>query len=227
MHIIFWDIDGTLLRTDRAGIYAFRQASLEVLGKEETFDTVTTSGMTDCFLAGEAIKNITGRQPHPDEISALLERYESLLPSHLQQRDGHLLPFVTDTLSFIDRQHDFICCLLTGNTRQAALTKLRHFQIDQYFDFAASGFGNHFANRSDLAANAVSALQTQYGQAANRSLFVIGDTPNDITCGKHIGAKTVAVATGKFSQKDLLRYAPWWAIEQLPPPAELVDKLLC
>jgi len=34
-------------------------------------------------------------------------------------------------------------------------------------------------------------------------VVVIGDTPNDIDCGRAAGARTVAVATGPFGVDDL------------------------
>jgi phosphoglycolate phosphatase-like HAD superfamily hydrolase len=37
---------------------------------------------------------------------------------------------------------------------------------------------------------------------------IIGDTPNDIACGKAHGARTVAVATGPFSVADLAAHHP-------------------
>ncbi|KPV49696.1 hydrolase, partial [Kouleothrix aurantiaca] len=40
------------------------------------------------------------------------------------------------------------------------------------------------------------------------NVVVIGDTPNDIDCGRVAGARTLAVATGPFSVGDLRTHAP-------------------
>jgi phosphoglycolate phosphatase-like HAD superfamily hydrolase len=56
-------------------------------------------------------------------------------------------------------------------------------------------------------------------------MFVIGDTPHDVRCGKEIGARTVAVATGAYSQVELGAENPWLTLSALPAPerfAELV-----
>jgi phosphoglycolate phosphatase len=51
---------------------------------------------------------------------------------------------------------------------------------------------------------------------------VIGDTPHDISCGKTIGARTVAVATGPmYGLDELEAHEPWLAVAELPPPPEL------
>ena len=44
----------------------------------------------------------------------------------------------------------------------------------------------------------------KYGGFLAENVFVIGDTPHDIACGKAIGAGTIAIATGQYSARDLL-----------------------
>ena len=46
---------------------------------------------------------------------------------------------------------------------------------------------------------------------------MIGDTPHDVRCGKAIGARTVAVATGPYAE-ELRAADPWLLLEQLPEP---------
>jgi phosphoglycolate phosphatase-like HAD superfamily hydrolase len=46
-------------------------------------------------------------------------------------------------------------------------------------------------------------------------IVVVGDTPHDIRCGRHIGAKTLAVATGGAKLDELERHQPDWAVEDL------------
>jgi phosphoglycolate phosphatase-like HAD superfamily hydrolase len=43
-------------------------------------------------------------------------------------------------------------------------------------------------------------------------VFVIGDTPHDIACGKAIGARTIAVATGRYSLEQLRSHGPTAAL---------------
>ena len=46
-------------------------------------------------------------------------------------------------------------------------------------------------------------------------VVVIGDTHLDIRCGRAIGAKVLAVATGLFALEELTRHQPDWAVEDL------------
>jgi phosphoglycolate phosphatase-like HAD superfamily hydrolase len=50
-------------------------------------------------------------------------------------------------------------------------------------------------------------------------MVVIGDTPHDVDCGKAIGARTLAVATGPGYDLEALRATgPWRAVPELPAP---------
>ena len=40
-------------------------------------------------------------------------------------------------------------------------------------------------------------------------IFVIGDTPADIACGQAIGARAIAVATGRYTPEELARHHPY------------------
>ena len=43
---------------------------------------------------------------------------------------------------------------------------------------------------------------------AGKQVVVVGDTPSDIECGAHLGVRTVAVATGRYSADELAAHGP-------------------
>lgn len=225
LKILFWDIDGTILRTGKAGLYAFQQATAELYGVCPSFDQITTAGMTDCHIAAQIIASAAGRQPDEQETAALVRRYIELLPDHLASRQGFVIPPVQDILELIGGSSGYVQLLLTGNTTAGARAKLECYGIAQYFDFSASAFGDDCLSRADIAARAQANARSRYPQVAPADIFVIGDTPNDISCGKTIGARTIAVATGTYSLAELAGCHPWWAVERLPAPAEFAAKL--
>lgn len=225
MKILFWDIDGTLLRTDKAGLYAFQQAIEEIWHAQVDFRTIKTSGMTDGYIASQVIRMASGREATAKEISALVERYEQLLPVHLAKREGHLTPSVQEILMYFHNKPDYLSLLLTGNTITGAQAKLSYYGLIDYFDFTASAFSQNYFDRSQIAAQALSTVQCRYPDVPSHNLFVIGDTPHDISCGKAIGANTIAVATGTYSLPELAVHDPWWAVETLPCPQDLEKKL--
>jgi phosphoglycolate phosphatase len=57
-------------------------------------------------------------------------------------------------------------------------------------------------------------------------MVVIGDTPHDVKCGKAIGARTLAVASGPaYALEELRACEPWVALEAMPEPGELMRLL--
>lgn len=226
MKILFWDIDGTLMKTDRAGLYAFNEAATEMLNTTIDFSSIKTAGMTDCYIAGQVIQMAKGRQADPAEIVNLLKRYEELLPLHLAERKGTLMPYIREILHYFHNRNNVASLLLTGNTLLGANAKLRRYEIIQYFNFEVSAFGDNCPDRLDLAADALAKATAHYPGIKSKDMFVIGDTPNDIRCGKAISANTIAVATGSYSRDELAAHSPWWVIDHLPAPEQLEAKLM-
>ena len=82
---LFWDIDGTLLTAARAGIFAWEDATLDVLGRRIEMAGMQTAGLTDAEIAvalvqhhGEADAAAAGR---------LLDEYAGRLPEALPRRE--------------------------------------------------------------------------------------------------------------------------------------------
>ncbi|PSN20266.1 phosphatase, partial [filamentous cyanobacterium CCP5] len=55
MTVLFWDIDGTLLTTGRAGIFALEDAAVEVIGHPVNLSQLKTAGLTDVEIAREIL----------------------------------------------------------------------------------------------------------------------------------------------------------------------------
>ncbi len=121
MKILFWDIDGTLIRTAKAGLYAFAQATTELWGSAVDFDTLTTAGMTDNYIARQIIEVSSGREASRSEIDRLCRRYEELLPRELAARKGLVLPEAANILACLHERDDYKLLLLTGNSKIGAL----------------------------------------------------------------------------------------------------------
>ena len=51
MIVLFWDIDGTLLTTGKAGVPAWEQAVREVVGHDFQLSSFRVAGLTDYQIA--------------------------------------------------------------------------------------------------------------------------------------------------------------------------------
>lgn len=225
MKILFWDIDGTLIRTAKAGLFAFQEATRSLWREEIDFGTIQSAGMTDSYIAAQIIEKLAGRPAAAREIDALLTCYESLLPGHLAMRQGRIMPSVLEILEHFHDRQDTLTLLLTGNTRTGAQIKLTHYGLARFFDFDNSAFDRHCLNRLAIAASAREIAGRLCPEIPAEGTYIIGDTPNDIRCGKAIGARTIGVATGAYSQQELAGHQPWQALECLPSPGEFANIL--
>lgn len=219
MKVLCWDIDGTLLSTNRAGVFALVAAAADVLGTETDFADLFTSGLTDPEVAAAAIE-YCGGAGDDETRERFLRSYESHLPRSLPRRAGRVMPNVEAILERVAARPDLHQVLLTGNTRRGAKAKLAHYGLDRYFEGGA--FSDDAADRSAIAGRALELARERGGpNLPANGLIVIGDTPHDIACGKAIGARTLAVATGVHSIELLAEYQPDICVEQLPAPDAL------
>ncbi|MBI3048987.1 MAG: HAD family hydrolase [Acidobacteria bacterium] len=219
MTVLFWDIDGTLITTRRAGMYAWSDSVKELTGRQ--FDLkveVRTAGLTDYQIAAKTFE-LLGIAPDADLIEQLVRRYEELLPASLPRKAGYVLPNVREILEHLRDRPDVRSYLLTGNTRGGARAKLTYFGLMEYF--ADGAFAEDAGARSAIAARALQ-LARRAAPVAEDRIFVIGDTPHDIECAGAIGARTIAVATGGYTLEELQAYDPWRAFEELPAVEEFV-----
>jgi phosphoglycolate phosphatase-like HAD superfamily hydrolase len=113
-------------------------------------------------------------------------------------------PGVHELLAALEGRRDCVVGLLTGNVREGARLKLRSAGID-IGRFRVGAFGSDHGERGELPAIAQRRMRELLGlEVAGRDIVIMGDTPADVACGRAIGARAVAVATGSYSVPDLL-----------------------
>jgi len=206
---LLWDIDGTLLTTARAGVYSLEDALEQVSGVRANLQNMLTAGMTDYEIAESALRTV-GVPADERTVTEFLRVHGEQLPRYLHRQQGHVMPGVREVLDDLSGRDDVANLLLTGNIEAGAYAKLRHYGLDGFF--TAGAFCVGAGSRGEIARRTLPLV-------GDATLYVIGDTPNDIACGKEIDAKTIAVATGSFSLGELARHNPWQLLERIPGPS--------
>jgi phosphoglycolate phosphatase-like HAD superfamily hydrolase len=218
MNLVLFDIDGTLILTGGAGKRAFSRAMEEVLGLADPLAQVRLDGKTDLLILEEALdKTGRGGTLTGAQREALYRRYVSLLEAELQAdtRSYSVLPGVVELLEELARDNGVLVGLATGNLELGARTKLGPGNLNRYFEFG--GFGSDSADRTELIRTAIRRGELRNQGRSFRKVFVLGDTPQDIRCGRAAGARVVAVATGNYSVEALAACSPDMVVEQLKP----------
>ena len=201
---LLFDIDGTLLRSGNAGMKAVHETLVEMFG-EVPESKVVVHGRTDHGIMTDVFETLEkDYQHHRGEFDRL---YWNKLPGVLEKSGGDLLPGVVELLEVLAAAPDVALGILTGNARVPADIKLKHFGIEHYFSFG--GYGDSHSSRDQVAAEAIESARSQLQDSFDADrVWVIGDTVNDITCARSVGAKVIAVETGGGTHDELVLAAP-------------------
>lgn len=208
LKLLLWDIDGTLLTTGGAGVNALASAMNRIfqVDFQPTDGDPDIGGRTDRYIAQALLKRF-GQDASPENIHLFLEGYLEELPKQLASRTGNVFIGILDILEAAHHRSDLTQGLLTGNLQRGAKIKLSQYEIYHYFEFGA--FADDSAIRNELGPHARRRAFEKYQyEFPPEHIFIIGDTPYDIECGKAIGAQTIAVATGAYRAEQLAAHQP-------------------
>ncbi len=147
------------------------------------------------------------------------------MPKTLPAGKARLHPGIKEALDAVHAHPEIHQGLLTGNHREGARLKLSHLGIWHYFEFGAYADDSHI--RDELGPFALARAKEKLGIAfPPERVWIIGDTPHDVACGKAIGAKTIAVATGSFTVEQLAALNPTHTFADLSDTQALLDVIL-
>lgn len=205
MPVCLFDIDGTLLNSGGAGQVAMEAALESEFNVTAPTEGLSFAGRTDRAIT-EDLLDYHSVEQSAENLARFLDAYLSRLPNELVGRTGVILPGVEAVLESLHASGDMILGLLTGNLRRGAELKLSHYRLDHYF--CCGGFGDHHRDRDDVARTAAEDVRREFGDSATDEIWVFGDTPADVQCGRAIGARVIAVATGHYSSEELAATEP-------------------
>ena len=226
---MLFDIDGTLLLTGGAGQRAFAQTFAHEFGVAEISRDVAFAGRTDRAISQDLMA-AHGVDPSEANWRRFREGYVERLPAALEEVSGRVLPGILPLLDELGRRANVALGILTGNMRDGAQMKLRHYGLGQRFSFG--GYGDDAYCRDEVAAAAVDAAErhlevrnegarqleidlARSGADGRGGIMVIGDTVHDVTCARSIGACAVAVATGHTPRSELSTEDPDLLLDDL------------
>ena len=202
--LVLFDIDGTLVLTGGAGLRAMNRALQEVFGHADGLDGIPVAGRTDWAILSDAVRRL-GRSLDGGLLADLERRYVTNLAEEIEQPGQgpkRVLPGIREILAELERRDDVFVGLVTGNFEAGAKVKLGHFDLWRYFTCGA--FGGDAADRNALVPFALErARACGLPDIDDKDIFVIGDTPHDVTCAHAAGATAVGVATGSSPVEEL------------------------
>jgi phosphoglycolate phosphatase-like HAD superfamily hydrolase len=166
------------------------------------------SGMTDLQIVEEALRCEGITREHISERKDELKRCYIQEMKRAVGNGAHTIeamPGAHEVLRAVDQDPRYQSALLTGNIEPAAYLKVEITGLAEFFKLPGA-FGDESFDRRDLPALAAERINKHLDMNLSPERFiVIGDTPNDIACARHFGARVVAVATGRIHSEAVLR----------------------
>ena len=212
--LILFDVDGTLVRGGPAR-EAFRVALEASFGTAGAIDEHDFSGKTDPQIARELLLEAGHTPAQIEQGSSLLwKRYLEELGVRLETTPMQVIAGVVALLTALEEGGQTALGLVTGNLARGARLKLDSAGLGGRFH--VGGFGSDHPMRNHLPPIAIARARARWGMAfTHPDVWIVGDTPLDVACGRHEGVRTLAVATGRHGTEELGACGPDAVVEDL------------
>ncbi|MFA5160788.1 MAG: HAD family hydrolase [Elusimicrobiales bacterium] len=208
--LALFDLDGTLVRAGGCGRLALNAAVKKLYGRDNVCAGISLEGCTDKQNFSSAYTVARGRKASARDIALISKTYLSLLPAEVEkaarEKRYFKLPGIDRFLAEL-KKRGVMVALGTGNLKGGAYLKLGPSGLAGHFE--CGGFGCDGFTRLEMLKAAVRRAEKLAGtKIAPAQIYVIGDTPKDVSAGKEGGYHTAAVTDGFAPREALLNAAP-------------------
>ena len=219
---ILFDIDGTLISTGGAGARSWRHAFNELYGIPADIGQFTDAGMTDPVVGRLTFKAAVGHEPSPRELATIMAAYLDRLPHEVANSERYrVLDGAEELLRRLGRE-GVLLGITSGAVEAAAHIKLSRAGFNRYFPFG--GYGSDSADRVELTKRAIERGGQLVGHPLDPAqVFVVGDTPNDVSAAHGAGCVAVATATGHYGRDELEATGAEHVLDSLRQPFPGLD----
>jgi phosphoglycolate phosphatase-like HAD superfamily hydrolase len=226
--VVLFDIDGTLISTKGGGKRAMQAALITHFGTSGS-PAYRYDGKTDRQIARELMREAGFDDAAIDaRMQDVIDDYLAGLRQELAAGADTLRVHagVPELLDELETRDDIVLGLLTGNIEPGARVKLdtARLRMDR---FRLGAYGSDHERRDALPAIARErAIALLERDIEGDALVIIGDTPSDISCGRGICARAVAVATGSYSVAALQEHSPAAVFTDLTDTPRVIEAII-
>lgn len=206
--LIFFDINGTIIKRDSRTDIPYQKAIDIYLDVENGMEGVNTSARSDKDVFMEVLEKY--------DQSFSEEKWQGFLKVYEEQLEEFKSTDVwrenADAISMIDKlsRTSHKLSLITGELSLGAKYKLEKLGVWKHFP--TGGFGEDGLRRFDIADVAFEKAKTLYNGDFDE-MYVIGDTLLDIKTARHLGAKIISITTGSNTREELEAENPDYIID--------------
>jgi phosphoglycolate phosphatase-like HAD superfamily hydrolase len=158
--------------------------------------------MTDPNVGHATFVGVMGREPTSDEMARLVASYVSHVPHEVETSPGYkVLPGVVSCLESL-RDAGVLLGLTSGGLEVVAHAKLARADLNRFFSFG--GYGSDSPDRTELTRRGIERAGEILKHPLQRAeVYVVGDTPLDVSAAHEADATAVGVASGAYSVEQL------------------------
>ncbi len=228
--LILFDIDATLIKTSRAGLYAMAEGFEFLHNRPCSLEGIQYAGCLDPVIFGNVLAK-NGVEVNPSNIEDFRNEYRKGLESRLEvPGTGYLLEGAKELVTILADLKEVTLGLLTGNYEDTGRLKLGRCGLDTT-PFVINAFGDESPYHPPLRKHLVEVALTRYqnkfqNPISPERVVVIGDSPHDVSCAKDNGCRSLAVATGLHDTTTLHDCGADLAVESLANTDDLVRWML-
>ena len=202
MHLVLFDIDGTLTQTNEVDGRCFVRALGEALRAAQIdTDWAKYPDVTDSGIAAAVFEAHCGLPPSHEQLDAIRQRFVALLQEEFI-RDAALccpVPGAAAILAELTERAGFAVGLATGGWRESAELKLQHAGLGIWTFPLASA--SDACQREAIMALAVERAAARWGVAGFASVVYVGDAVWDVKAARKLGYRFVGIGSGASAER--------------------------
>jgi phosphoglycolate phosphatase len=218
---VLWDIDGTLAHSGGVAAQAFLDAVAEVTGIRPTAERRDYGGRLDPEIADMLLTAVGEKATRIPEVLDALRRLVAERLDELRAQTGPY-PGVEALLAKLAaagvRQ-----TVVTGNLTAIARYKLDAGGLIPPIEPDLGGYGDSAPTRAAVAQVALDRLAAAGWHPDPDEVWIVGDTPRDLSCARAIGVRCALVATGRRTLGELSSLGADIVLPDLSDPRPLLD----
>lgn len=199
MHLILFDIDGTLIRTHEMEADCFIKALTEVTGLTQISRELTDyEHVTDTGIARECIRRHLKRDATLHELSEIERTFLVYFKQALTTSPFISIPGASQMLHTLKNHAAFKLAIATGSYHHSALLKLQFIAPQLSLPIATA---NDSIIRTDIMKTAVNKAKQHYAVQHFQSITYIGDGPWDIAAVNALQWDFIGIASHHTPEK--------------------------
>jgi phosphoglycolate phosphatase len=221
--LILFDVDGTLIRTIGNLEGAWNEMLSEVFGiKDSSVALARREGKTEREIVFDAASEAGVDQKTAERK---LHQAYRVITEKFSQLETVPIQGAMELLDVMKEADEIKVGLLTGNSEERGWNKLEKAGMRDFFRFGV--FSNDAETREDLFQVAIEKAEGVFGMRFDpKDVWIIGDTPRDVSTAVKNGAKCIAVTTGPFKERELISEGADFVLKDLTDYKRIISIIL-